>query len=111
VSGVRTERREREDRRSPKGAVCPSLYDGIWDQLWESRDDSHRFTFDQNGVLIVATGNERIYRLGAIKSGPRWSRASAGGDGLLQGRARPAMLDREPGRSLRLSPSARLAAT
>src|SRR5262249_33601018 len=39
--------------------------DGVWDQLWESRDDSpYDITFDQNGALVVATGNKgKIYRL------------------------------------------------
>src|SRR6185312_60340 len=29
-----------EDRRSPKGAVYRIAADGVWDELWESRDDS-----------------------------------------------------------------------
>jgi sugar lactone lactonase YvrE len=55
----------REDRRAPKGAVYRIAPDGVWDQLWESRDDSpYDLTFDQNGALIVATGNKgKIYRL------------------------------------------------
>jgi sugar lactone lactonase YvrE len=55
----------REDRRAVKGAVYRIAPDGVWDQLWESRDDSpYDLTFDQNGTLIVATGNKgKIYRL------------------------------------------------
>jgi len=55
----------REDRRSPKGAVYRIAPDGVWDQLWESRDDSpYDLTFDQNGALILATGNKgKIYKL------------------------------------------------
>jgi sugar lactone lactonase YvrE len=55
----------REDRRSPKGAVYRIAPDGVWDQLWESRDDSpYDLTFDQNGALLVATGNKgKLYRL------------------------------------------------
>src|SRR5262245_1835246 len=55
----------RDDRRSPKGAVYRIAPDGVWDQLWESRDDSpYDLTFDQNGVLVVATGNKgKIYKL------------------------------------------------
>jgi len=55
----------REDRRSPKGAVYRIAPDGIWDQLWESRDDSpYDLTFDPNGALIVGTGSKgKIYRL------------------------------------------------
>jgi hypothetical protein len=55
----------REDRRSPKGAVYRIAPDGVWDQLWESRDDSpYDLTFDQNGALIIGTGNQgKLYRL------------------------------------------------
>jgi hypothetical protein len=55
----------REDRRSPKGAVYRIASDGVWDQLWESREDSpYDITFDQNGALIVGTGNKgKLYRL------------------------------------------------
>jgi hypothetical protein len=55
----------REDRRSVKGGVYRIAPDGVWDQLWESREDSpYDLTFDQNGALIVATGNKgKIYRL------------------------------------------------
>ena len=37
----------------------------MWDQLWESRDDSpYDLTFDASGSLIVATGNKgKMYRL------------------------------------------------
>ncbi|PYR18887.1 MAG: hypothetical protein DMF94_18295 [Acidobacteria bacterium] len=55
----------REDRRAPKGAVYRILPDGVWDQLWESRDDSpYDLTFDQSGALIVGTGSKgKLYRL------------------------------------------------
>jgi hypothetical protein len=55
----------REDRRAPKGAVYRIAPDGVWDQLWESRDDSpYDLTFDHNGVLIVGTGGKgKLYRL------------------------------------------------
>jgi hypothetical protein len=55
----------REDRRSPKGAVYRISPDGVWDQLWESREDSpYDLTFDQNGALIIGTGNKgKLYRL------------------------------------------------
>src|SRR5262249_14051882 len=54
-----------EDRRSPKGAVYRIAPDGVWDQLWESREDSpYDLTFDGNGALIIGTGNKgKIYRL------------------------------------------------
>lgn len=54
-----------EDRRAPKGAVYRISPDGLWDQLWESRDDSpYDLAFDQRGALIIGTGSKgKIYRL------------------------------------------------
>jgi hypothetical protein len=54
-----------EDHRAPKGAVYRITPDGLWDQLWESRDDSpYDLAFDQHGALIIGTGNKgKIYRL------------------------------------------------
>jgi hypothetical protein len=39
--------------------------DGVWDQLWESRDDSpYDLTFDPTGALIIGTGSKgKLYRL------------------------------------------------
>ena len=39
--------------------------DGLWDELWESRDDSpYDLTFDRNGALIIGTGGKgKLYRL------------------------------------------------
>jgi sugar lactone lactonase YvrE len=53
------------DRRLPKGAIYRISSDGVWDQLWESRDDApYDIAFDQNGALIVGTGNKgKLYRL------------------------------------------------
>jgi sugar lactone lactonase YvrE len=55
----------REDRRSPRGAVYRIAANGLWDQLWESRDDApYDLVFDSEGRLIVGTGNKgKIYRL------------------------------------------------
>jgi hypothetical protein len=55
----------REDRRAPRGAVYRIAADGLWDQLWESREDSpYDLIFDAQGRLIVGTGNRgKIYRL------------------------------------------------
>ena len=55
----------REDRRPPKGAVYRIAPDGVWDLLWESRDDSpYDLTFDRDGALVIGTGNKgKIYRL------------------------------------------------
>ena len=64
-SGAGSTGSAREDRRAPKGAVYRIAPDGVWDQLWESRDDSpYDLTFDQSGMLIVGTGNKgKMYRL------------------------------------------------
>jgi hypothetical protein len=55
----------REDRRSLKGAVYRIAPDGVWDQLWESREDSpYDLAFDRGGALLIATGGKgKIYRL------------------------------------------------
>jgi hypothetical protein len=55
----------REDQRGVKGAVYRINPDGVWDQLWESREDSpYDLTFDQNGAVVIGTGNKgKIYRL------------------------------------------------
>ena len=55
----------REDRRAARGAIYRITPDGLWDQLWESRDDSpYDLTFDTERRLIIGTGNQgKIYRL------------------------------------------------
>ncbi len=60
-----TQSTPREDRRSAKGAVYRIQPDGVWDQLWESRDDSpYDLTFEPSGALLVGTGNKgKLYRL------------------------------------------------
>src|SRR6185295_6477652 len=52
-------------RRAAKGAIYRITPDGLWDQLWESRDDSpYDLAFDAEGRLIIGTGNKgKIYRL------------------------------------------------
>ncbi len=54
-----------EDRRLPKGAVYRISSDGVWDQLWESRDDApYDLAFDPNGAVIIGTGSKgKVYRL------------------------------------------------
>jgi hypothetical protein len=55
----------KDDRRTPKGAIYRVAPDGLWDQMWESREDvPYDMTFDGEGRLIIATGNKgKIYRL------------------------------------------------
>jgi hypothetical protein len=65
VGGSGSSATPREDRRAPKGAVYRIFADGVWDQLWESRDDSpYDLTFDRGGALIIGTGGKgKLYRL------------------------------------------------
>ena len=53
------------DNRLPRGAIYRIAPDGLWDKLWEPRDDvPYDVAFDANGRLIVATGNQgKIFRL------------------------------------------------
>jgi hypothetical protein len=53
------------DRRGPTGAVYRVLPDGLWDLLWESRDDSpYDVAIEPDGSLLVATGaNGKLFRL------------------------------------------------
>jgi SMP-30/Gluconolactonase/LRE-like region len=55
----------RENRRGSKGAVYRIPPDGLWDLLWDTRDDApYDLTFASDGALIVGTGNKgKIYRL------------------------------------------------
>ena len=109
-------RSTREDRRSPKGAVYRIAPDGVWDQLWESRDDSpYDLTFDQNGALDRRhrqQGQDLPARGRSAAADAARARQRAAGHGVLQGRARPAVLrDRQPGKAVpALAPIARRAA-
>ncbi len=53
------------DRRTARGAVYRIAPDGLWDQLWESREDApYDLIFDAEGRVIVGTGSKgKIYRL------------------------------------------------
>jgi hypothetical protein len=55
----------REDRRTPKGAIYRIAADGLWDKLWESREDSpYDVVFDTQGKVVIGTGNRgKLYRL------------------------------------------------
>jgi hypothetical protein len=69
----------RDDHRQPKGAIYRISSDGVWDEVWESRDDTpYDIAFDQN-ALIVGTGNKgKLYRLEGEPLRPTLlSRASA----------------------------------
>jgi sugar lactone lactonase YvrE len=47
------------------GAVYRIMPDGVWDQVWESREDApYDIGFEPDGSLLVATGNKgKIFRL------------------------------------------------
>lgn len=53
------------DRRGPTGGVYRVLPDGLWDLLWESRDDApYDIAVEDDGALLVATGGKgKIFRL------------------------------------------------
>lgn len=53
------------DGRTTTGAVYRILPNGLWDQLWESRDDSpYDLAIESDGALIVTTGGRgKILRL------------------------------------------------
>jgi hypothetical protein len=55
----------REDHRTARGAVYRITPDGVWDEVWESREDSpYDLAFEANGALLVGTGNKgKVYRL------------------------------------------------
>jgi sugar lactone lactonase YvrE len=65
VGGSGSQAAPREDRRSLKGGVYRISPDGVWDELWESREDSpYDLTFDKSGALIIGTGGKgKLYRL------------------------------------------------
>jgi hypothetical protein len=53
------------DSRLPKGAIYRIASDGLWDTLWELRDDApYDIAFDGSGRPVVSTGNQgKIFRL------------------------------------------------
>jgi sugar lactone lactonase YvrE len=55
----------REDQRAIKGGVYRISPDGVWDELWESREDlPYDLSFDQNGRVVIGTGSKgKLYRL------------------------------------------------
>ena len=54
------------------GAIYRISPDGLWDQLWELREDTpYDLAFEGNGSLLVATGNKgKIYRLSGEPAQP-----------------------------------------
>ena len=99
----------REDRRAAKGAVYRIQPDGVWDELWESRDDSpYDLAFDVNGALLIGTGNKgKLYRLEGEPLRPTLADEGrrAADHRLLQGLAGPAAIrNGQPGQVVPASP-------
>lgn len=65
VSGGTTPGAPAPDRRAARGAVYRITPDGLWDELWQSRDDSpYDIAFDSDERLMIATGNRgKLFRL------------------------------------------------
>ena len=102
--------RHAADSRHAKGAVYRIAPDGLWDQLWESRDDSpYDLAFDADGRLIIGTGSKgKIYRLEGNPLQPMLlARASAQQVTALyrDARGRLYYATANPGKLFRLSPT------
>jgi len=100
----------RADNRLTKGAIYRIAPDGLWDQLWESKEDSpYDVNFDGDGHLIVATGSKgKIYRLEGDPLQPMLlARATAQQVTALYRDARGRMYyaTANPGKLFRLSPT------
>jgi hypothetical protein len=100
----------RADNRLTKGAIYRIAPDGLWDQLWESKEDSpYDVAFDADGHLIVATGSKgKIYRLEGDPLQPMLlARASAQQVTALyrDPRGRLYYATANPGKLFRLSPT------
>lgn len=96
------------DRRTLKGGVFRIAPDGLWDKLWESRDDSpYDVAFDAQNRLVIATGNRgKLYRLEGEQLDPTLV-ATAGGQQVTSlwrdTRGRVYYATANPGRVYRLS--------
>ena len=65
VSGGTSSSTPAPDRRAARGGVYRITPDGLWDELWQSRDDSpYDIAFDSEQRLMIATGNRgKLIRL------------------------------------------------
>jgi hypothetical protein len=63
--GSTTSASRSDDRRASKGGLYRIMPDGVWDLIWDSRDDvPYDVIFDRSGAPIIATGNKgKLYRL------------------------------------------------
>jgi hypothetical protein len=65
VSSASSSSTTTQDRRAARGAVYRINPDGLWDELWQSREDSpYDIVLDAQGRLMIATGNRgKLFRL------------------------------------------------
>jgi SMP-30/Gluconolactonase/LRE-like region len=65
VPDTTTASSSRDERRGVKGGVYRVSPDGLWDQVWESREDvPYDVAFEPGGAPIIATGTKgKLYRL------------------------------------------------
>jgi WD40 repeat protein len=96
------------DRRGPTGAVYRVLPDGLWDQLWESREDAaYDVAVESDGSLLVATGSKgKIFRLGGDVNRPTLLTRVGANQAVALHRAgdRTVIATSNPGLLLALSP-------
>jgi sugar lactone lactonase YvrE len=65
ASAADTTTSSHDDKRVQKGAVYRVTPDGLWDEMWQSSDDSpYDVAFDAQDRVIIATGSKgKIFRL------------------------------------------------
>jgi hypothetical protein len=100
----------RDDRRAARGAVYRVATDGLWDEIWESRDDSpYDLAFDETGAVVVGTGNKgKLFRLEAASDRPTLVASAAAQQVTAlckDGRGRLFFATANPGKLFRLSPT------
>jgi hypothetical protein len=95
------------ERRGPTGAIYRVLPNGLWDQVWESRDDApYDVAFEADGALLVATGGRgKIFRLAGDPLRPTLLTRLAAQQATMLHRAegRTFVATANPGRLLALS--------
>ncbi len=98
----------RPDSRTPTGGVFRVQPDGLWDQIWESRDDTpYDIAFEADGSLIVATGGDgKIFRLAGEPMRPTLLTTVSAQQATFLHRtaARTLITTANPGQLLELSP-------
>ena len=96
------------DRRNATGAMYRVQPDGLWDEIWESRDDApYDIAIEPDGSLLVATGTKgKIFRLSGDPVSRRAGHARAGAtgdDAAARARDRTYVATANPGLLMALS--------